>query len=300
MEVLSEAQTRIRAHDFEGALALLRSEIDGGGRPEAKALVERLVALTQGRARPQDHGLPLQVAPHLLVACMPKSGSTFLTQVLSEVTGFDHRYAFYAGHQNEQDLHRASLLHAVLRPAVIQQHLRATERNLQLLQGLRTRPVVLVRNVFDALVSMRDMIDKGGVESVFFPTEPFGASPFSALDIQIRTRAIVIQKSLWYVEMFASWFRAARAHRIEALFLSYETLMADKPGCVARVLEHSGIDYDFDNVAAAVVSVEGDKARSRKNVGSSGRGRELPETLKQYIRGHTRFFADVDFEMVGL
>ena len=44
---------------------------------------------------------------HILIACFPKSGSTYLSLVLQELTGFPDWYGAEPGDQNEQDLSRA-------------------------------------------------------------------------------------------------------------------------------------------------------------------------------------------------
>ena len=41
---------------------------------------------------------------HVLIACFPKSGSTYLSKVLREMTGFKKAYVSEPGPQNEQDL----------------------------------------------------------------------------------------------------------------------------------------------------------------------------------------------------
>ena len=40
---------------------------------------------------------------HILIACFPKSGSTYLSKVLQELTGYPEWYAAEPGDQNEQD-----------------------------------------------------------------------------------------------------------------------------------------------------------------------------------------------------
>lgn len=307
MSSLAEASACLREHDFEGALSRLRSEIDAGRpSPEVTRLIERLVALTGGRARAADFGLPLgpeNRAPMVFIACMPKSGSTFLSHLLAEVLGAGHRYGFYEAHQNEQDIHGPALIEAARSPAVIQQHVRATERNVQILQALDVRPVVLIRDVFDAMVSMRDMIDSGGTESVFFPVERLPGRThtiWADLDEDTRTRATVMQYGFWYVEFYASWRRALAAGRLDALLLEYSEVMANKRDAVTRILEHAGLSAPLDGIDAALERLEVDPTRTRKNVGKKGRGQTIPEELRTWIRGHTTYFPQVDFAPVGL
>jgi hypothetical protein len=92
---------------------------------------------------------PDELAPHLLIACQPKSGSTFLKNILCEATGFRDTYLFHAAELSTQELFYPVLLEFADVPTVTHQHCRATEANLQMMQAFGMRAVVLVRNLFD-------------------------------------------------------------------------------------------------------------------------------------------------------
>src|SRR5207245_588328 len=63
---------------------------------------------------------------HLFIACMPKSGSTYLHTVLREITGFRDAYVSEWGEQNEGDICERRL-RRLRRRSVLQQHVKATQ-----------------------------------------------------------------------------------------------------------------------------------------------------------------------------
>jgi hypothetical protein len=91
----------------------------------------------------------------VFVAAMPKSASTFLATCLAEITGFA-RFFLGQNYLAEQDIYMPRLIDAWSMDIVCQQHVRAVRPNLELMAEFSIRPVVLVRDIGDAVVSLRD------------------------------------------------------------------------------------------------------------------------------------------------
>ena len=94
--------------------------------------------------------------PHVLVACMPKSASTFLTGVLAELPGMRRAPLTAAYGWREQTLDVVQLARFDLEFYVCQQHLRYSADVGALIGEYRLTPVVLTRNIFDVVASVRD------------------------------------------------------------------------------------------------------------------------------------------------
>ena len=70
---------------------------------------------------------------------------------------------------------------------------------------------------------------------------------------------------------------------------------------VQKILQQVNHEISFEKAQEAVASVEGDKVRSRLNVGVSGRGRELMnERQIESIQSMTKFYPGIDFSPLGL
>ena len=230
----------------------------------------------------------------LFITCFPKSGSTFLVSALAETTGYIRQFLGY-DHLNEQDLYLPNLIDTYNMNIVCHQHTRATAPNLELITQFDIRPVVLVRNVFDCLVSLRDHL---GRESRSTPM--FNATGEFLAKSRVDQFDELIDLALpWYINFVTSW-NMVEAEGAVPLWVTYEDMMADKAGSVRRVLDFYGLHQFDDRVSAAISRVE-KSADTRFNKGVSGRGDDQISTdQRQRIIDRFRHHPDVDFSPIGI
>jgi tetratricopeptide (TPR) repeat protein len=235
-----------------------------------------------------------ELGRHIFIACMPKSGSTFLRTALMELTGWPEAYFTYAFLQNEEELYLPHLRAAARQDTVTQQHCRATVPNLQLMQAFAIRPIVLVRNLFDALVSYTDFFDGGATVNTFF------AGRWAALDRGRRIDLVIDYFVPWYLTFFASWLDAMAKRQLDCHFLRYEDMIADKQAALERLAAFYDLDKTPADCAAALAAVEARKDTTRFNKGIAGRGEALSEEQKDRIHLLADYYHDIDFSPVGL
>ena len=207
-----------------------------------------------------------EMGTHVMIACMPKSGSTFLKAALCELTGWLEANLVYAYLQNEPDLYLPNLLKVATQNTVTQQHCRATGPNVQIMQAFNIRPIVLVRNLPDAMVSLYDFFEQGAIRNTFFGDIWPGMNERNKYDL------LIDHFVPWYLQFYVSWEGVQRDGRLSCLFLTYRDMVVDKPGTLLRVAEFLGIRKTRDECAEAVRIVDGDIYRSRLNKGVVGRG----------------------------
>src|SRR5215469_14911124 len=93
---------------------------------------------------------------HILIACMPKSASTYLTGLLNEVAGVRQVVITVGHHRREQELcpFECALFHDL--NYVAQAHVRYSQATQLIMTRFGIVPVILVRNIEDCVVSMRE------------------------------------------------------------------------------------------------------------------------------------------------
>jgi hypothetical protein len=236
-----------------------------------------------------------ELRPYLFIACMPKSGSSFLKAALCALTGFPDQSLTYAYLQNEQELYLPHVLSAARQPVVTQQHSRATEANIQMMQGFAIRPVVLIRDLADIVLSLRDFYDTGATANTFFQPYWPKLSPAERLEL------IVDHVVPWYLAFYASWVAAEAAGRVEMMWMRYEDMTADKPAALARVARFYGLDFAPAQILSAVAVAEDARAATRFNAGVAGRGTKmLPDDLKARMQQLASAYRGLDFSPIGL
>ncbi|MBK8464405.1 MAG: sulfotransferase domain-containing protein [Chloracidobacterium sp.] len=281
------------------ALACFRKAIAIQPCPSYYVDVTNALAFTKERAQLKDYTQNYSqsdLGRHIFITCAPKSGSTFLKNVLIGITGFRDLFTVYAALQNEHEIDMPQLAKFGNINTVTQQHARASEANIQLMQAFRITPVVLVRNIFDTVVSLLDFYRRGFTFSTFFDRDEFLAfGEEQQIDLLIE---YVIP---WYFQFVASWLRAERDNRLEVHWLTYEGMIMDKIGTVANILTNHGISAPKSEIEKQIAVVEGNRDRNRINKGVSGRGDSvLSLSQKKRIVRLGRHFPKADFGCLGL
>jgi len=283
-----------RAECIEALRAALRLS---PGQPEIRINLENHLTKFGRPAVLADYAPDLDPAvlgTQLVVVCFPKSGSTFLKSLLCKASGFPEQWFAYTYQENEQDLYPPHLLHSARQSAVIQQHCLATAANIHLLQAFGIRPIILVRNIYDVLLSWKEFLDGGAYAHTFYPTYP-ELEDGARLDFVVDTRAT------WYLNFFAGWQRAARKGEIDAIWLTYEDLTANAREKIDEILRFHGLKVDPQRLARAIEQVTSARHATRFNKGVIGRGRQAFHSDQQArIARLAEYHRDVNFTLIGL
>jgi hypothetical protein len=228
--------------------------------------------------------------PHVLIACMPKSASSFLSDAVAAIDGMRLGSLAWSYGGREQTLDVVQLARIDHRSYVAQQHLRYSGDVGELIAEFNLTPVVLTRNVFDVVASFRDHIRslEPGDELWLAPLTPsHGKLPDAALEDLIADLIMP-----WYINFYASW------NGLDALRVTYDQVRSDPAEAVRRICERAGIAHDERAIAAAVETARA-KAK-RFNQGVSGRGVSLSPYARDRIASFARHYPEVDFREIGI
>ena len=206
---------------------------------------------------------------------MPKSGSTFLSDIICALPDFKRAKlaaAPSAGRQPELDVECLKL--AESGNFVGQVHVLQSEWTAKFCKDFRLKPVVLVRSLPDAIVSLRDHVRREGGDGSRFFDDLHGAE----LDDAQLEAMLARFRGPWYVDFYMGWRTTP-----DALMISYEELTADPEGTLRRIVDFAGATVDDRAIAQAIAAVR-KRGESRFNVGVAGRGAKLrPEILRELV-----------------
>ena len=215
-----------------------------------------------------------QAPAHILIACMAKSGSTFLSDIIAELPGFRRAMLVPAHGRRGQELDEVCLQAFDRDDYVAQNHVPYSDHTAELCGDYGLAPVVLVRDLLDVVVSLRDHLrNEGPVSPIFF------AGPHHAALDDERLAMMLVRLALpWYLNFYMTWREAP-----DALLIDYEDLARAPVATVSKILAFAGAAVKPADVRAAVARVQRDRA-SRFNVGVAGRGAELsPEVVRAVL-----------------
>jgi hypothetical protein len=244
----------------------------------------------------------------ILLACMPKSGSTFLSQIISDIPQMRREQLVPSSHRREQELDedrisRANNRNYLLRSLwskgkfpgtpkpigwIAQHHTRCSQETLALIDKYKVTPVVLVRNIYDIVPSLFDHLTSNS------PLMSMAYFENSMINNKDECYEFIVEMIIpWYFNFFVSWKNHGGIK-----FVLYEELIKDPLDISCGIFEHANIEIEKSLIASAI-----DKAKSgytRLNRGISGRGNELPLHLCEKINRYAKFYPNVDFRDIGI
>ena len=266
--------------------------------PGAYVNLTNSLAAANERARLSDFTTELtpdELGHHIFIACVPKSASTFLKNLLINLTGYRDLFTVYAAGQSEHEIYLPTLREWAREDTVTQQHCRASDANIHLMQGFGIRPVVLVRNVFDSVMSLFDFYNNGAFKPSYFRAD------WQILDQETKLDLLIENAIPWYFQFVASWDLAEKQKRLEVHWLTYEELVGEKTASVLGVLKFYGLGASRKGVEQRIREIETEGRKNRFNQGLTGRGAAgLSDRQKDQIRRLARYHPSTDFGRIGL
>ena len=232
-------------------------------------------------------------AHRLLLACFPKSGSTFLAAILSNLPGFRKVPLVPAYGRREQELDMICL-DAAQRAGghyVAQHHVRYSEETRRLIDLCSLHPIVLVRNIYDVVASVRDHLKTRGtiIAQAYVPSDlPLWPDP--AIE-QFIAELIVP----WYFNFYASWSQCPT--RIE---LTYETLVAEPFSVVRHLCDRTSISATDAQLRTALATAGANPQSTRFNAGICGRGQHINPAATAHIAKLALYYDFLNLSALGL
>lgn len=235
-------------------------------------------------------------APSYILVAKPKSSSTYCTKALSMILDATvYKDIVTQDRFTPKDLTVAGIVAMRERKTMSQVHLVATGANLRIVRNFELRIVILLRNVFDTVVSLRDHMNANPYfSSILIPNNYATLSEADKLDYIIDTAVP------WMMTFYVSWEQALSRGDVVTEFFHYEDMICDPVLFFKKMCACFGIPVSAELVKSTLARVE-KSAETRFNVGVPGRGfAELNSAQIARIRRHACYYPGIDFSPIGL
>ncbi len=226
----------------------------------------------------------------VLIACMPKSGSTFMTQLLRHYFDFPVRYLVTDYGKSEQELSWAKLAPAMDSDTLfVHQHVRASENTLKIIRLFNIRTIVMTRNLLDAVVSFRDHIVRESVDNPMAYVDQH----FLKWDDRRQYEFVIDMILPWYFNFLGTWIAARERSDLSLLWLNYADWINEPAETLRKIDAFCGLNHPKAEADQAVARALQDPIRL--NIGKSGRGRELlDDDLQARVRHLMSYYPDCE------
>ena len=230
-------------------------------------------------SKKQDAGVPLY-----LIASAPKSGSTYAARVLSNYLGTAPFFAGKIPDRASQDL--SSIWIEEQRPRgnqVIHQHVCYHQATKCYLDHYKITPLVLVRNIYDTVMSIKDHLKQEGN----------GNWPGVYIDKEMISRADDEQLEMicslivpWYLTFFSGWIQTG------VPVISYNDVI-NRPEVILSSLD---IPIDHDKLSGVLENIN--PSSIRLNQGKIGRGAFLSQKCRDKVDEILFFYRHLPLEIL--
>jgi hypothetical protein len=240
----------------------------------------------------------------ILIAAFPKSGSSYLSNQLSEGLNLPFIHlttsalfpSQLAANGREQEICEFALCRRALDGVgfVAQHHMKGTPYLLNLLSQYEIKIILTIRNIFDALISMDDMLVKEPWQQVFRQGPHKIPLNYSKMEKDKRLALLANTAGIWYLDFYLSWLRLQQAGS-NHLIISYENHLSKNTGDKELLFDELATYLNLNtsesrNLRKQLLSENFSRENARFNKGVTGRGRELPASIKEHIINHAMFF----------
>lgn len=227
--------------------------------------------------------------PQILLACMPKSASSFVAAAVGNLPGMGVRSISYSRYYREQEIDISRLARRASQGFIAHHHIRYSDTTGTILDQFGIAPVVQTRNVFDVVASLRDHMRN---ISPKWPHARFTPAHAELPDAELE-QAITDLMMPWYLTFYISWLE-----RPDALWIDYEEVRVEPAEVVARIAEHAGMRVSEAEIMRAVAAADANPPRY--NQGVSGRGKAICPPARERLLALAAYYPDVDFAPLGI
>jgi hypothetical protein len=234
---------------------------------------------------------------HVWHIAAPKSGSTWLTTILTELLCWNVCPLIPEHNRREQEIETINLLYSSMQDFCFspQQHCRYSDSTKRIIERLGIKPVLQYRNIFDTVVSFYDHCNE---MKLIFPMAYMDEPNWNGLDDTKKLDFVIDLIVPWYFNFYGGWFSSDLIKDGKILLVSYDDLIADPHKQVKRILDWIGVEKTDEEIHSSILSAG--RKKTRKNVGISGRGAVLSNEQKQKIRNLASYYPQINFSVLGL
>ena len=250
-----------------------------------------------------------------VIACMPKSGSTWLTSLFSNLPLYKSVEMVPVFGAREQELESYSIeLAFQANPTehlISQNHVKYNKHTRKMLGMYCMRPIVLTRSIKDNLVSLVDHWRLFGpipnfnlyIQPHYFTADVSTSLHSSASPLEYAVRL----HTPWILNFYLSWANfesspfSSLPPVLHPIFVSYESLQQDTFNTFRSIITTLAMSYSDEQVALAIEKAS--TSRTRKNKGIIGRGEDLFDkdpSAHQALKDILKLYSHEDLSSLGV
>jgi len=249
----------------------------------------------------------------IVVFCQPKSGSTFLTNIIAETLKLDiqnlntfaYKPTMFGINNREQELCELSLLKSVFRSSnnggfIAQHHTKANAYLNNQIDYFNIKPIILTRNIFDSLVSNDDFIvenhrhaKENNYSNYLINGNEVVPQNYSELSSEQRLDFLTKSYGIWYVQFYLSWKRYLKDLNNSFCWITYEDNILNYKNLEKNISDFLNLD-EIEIKKLNKTFYNHENIQTRFNKGITGRGNKISDESKKFLKDYAYSFSEFD------
>jgi len=225
---------------------------------------------------------------HIYIACLPKSGSTFLTDVLVNVSEFQFVQFQPIRGTNDHNINYDVLLSNLNNDTVTQLHTKPNDHNRLLFKKYNIKVVFLFRSIINSLKSFHSHILNENDRWFMFSV----ADNFIEWDIEKQFDFIIELVGPWYIDFLVSWKKELQKNEIEILEVDFDDFKSDNINTIRRILEFYELYHSSNRIEEGLKRSMSRKEKLRFNSETSKIDYEFTNNQIEKLKGFLSYYPE--------
>lgn len=230
---------------------------------------------------------------HILIACLPKSGSTFLANTLSQVTGYDFVQFQPIRGTNDHNIDKGVLLSSLNKNTVTQLHLKPNDFNFKNLKAYQIKVIFLNRGLVDSLKSFHHHILNENDKWFMFTV----AGDFKNWTIERQFDFLIDMVLPWYINFITYWKLRINDGELEVLEIDFDEFKKDNIATIEKILKFYDLSFPREIVKEALNASYENKVKLRVNERKEKSGYELSDEQIARIKKYLSYYPEYEIKL---
>lgn len=247
--------------------------------------------------------------PMILVASASRSGSTYLANMIKDISKL-HYYRYCQAYSNlENELYLPALCFAHEYRTISILHIKANILNVKLIELFGIKTIITIRDIFETVASCARYIRR----ITHHPYFEMGHASTSMAWFDLNQTKLSDDKLIdyiidlyvpWYINFFVSWTSVVNRGEVDAIWVNRDEVKKHPKETLENILDFcnlDSLDHDWDKIINSYPPEETDSYLKQDYPISTEQWQgKITEQQKQNVRQYAKYYPDIDFSPLGI
>lgn len=233
------------------------------------------------------------IEKHILIACLPKSGSTFIANSIANITNFEFIQFQSKRATNDHNIDPNILYFNLNKSTITQLHLKPNILNKDILLESNIKVVFLYRGILDSLRSFNNHILSENDQWFMFTA----SKDYKYWSAQKQFDFLIDMVLPWYINFLSSWKVELEIQDLDILEVDYDDFKNDNLSTIKKILQFYNLNYSDEEIEKGLSLSYENKSNLRFNEKSNFEKYEFTENQKMDVIKKINYYSEFPIKL---